>query len=371
MELNFWSILLIAFLSQTMFLIFCLLAKPSANKQANTILIALLFVAFCIQVSNFAEATYLYRKIFGITEWERGMGLLLGPLLYFYGLSILKPDFAFKKSHLLHVLPYLTAVVIVFLQDRAVIDKIVVLAIDSVMAGTMKMTGLSSLWFFAYFLHMTVYLILIRLSMRNPNEAAKYRVPLTDRIQWLNNISFLFGLVVLMYFGIIIYVVITGYYTAKGNFVYSMLLGGMIYTIAFKTLSASEKIKPDFEKKYKSIHITQVSEEEILKKIVRYFENEKLFLNPDFRMNTLAMTLKITPQVLSSIINRNYEISFSELVNNYRIEEIKKRLVDPEYKHFSIFGIALDVGFTSKSAFNIAFKKSLGTTPSNFLKSLN
>jgi AraC-like DNA-binding protein len=46
-----------------------------------------------------------------------------------------------------------------------------------------------------------------------------------------------------------------------------------------------------------------------------------------------------------------------DFINTYRVEEAKKRLIDPAKKHYSILAIAEEVGFNSKSAFNLVFKK--------------
>jgi AraC-like DNA-binding protein len=69
---------------------------------------------------------------------------------------------------------------------------------------------------------------------------------------------------------------------------------------------------------------------------------------------------------LSQTINEQLRQSFSEFLNSYRIEEAKRRLRDPAFKHLSILGIAEDVGFNSKSSFNAVFKKHTNLTPSEF-----
>ena len=63
--------------------------------------------------------------------------------------------------------------------------------------------------------------------------------------------------------------------------------------------------------------------------------------------------------------------SFNDLVHYYRINAFKERVVDLEYSKFSIIGLAYDIGYNSKSAFNTAFKKQTGLTPSQYLKSRN
>jgi AraC-like DNA-binding protein len=60
--------------------------------------------------------------------------------------------------------------------------------------------------------------------------------------------------------------------------------------------------------------------------------------------------------------------SFFDFVNEYRVQEAKKLLSSPQYGHYSVYGIALDAGFNSKSAFYAAFGKYAGMSPSEFRK---
>ncbi|MBL8172151.1 MAG: AraC family transcriptional regulator, partial [Acidobacteria bacterium] len=63
--------------------------------------------------------------------------------------------------------------------------------------------------------------------------------------------------------------------------------------------------------------------------------------------------------------------SFTDLINAYRVEDAKRRLLDPTWKHYSILAIAEEAGFSSKSTFNAVFKKHTGQTPSEFRASSN
>jgi len=370
MYLNIWSYLLVAFLSQSLLLIIFISVKPASNRNAKVILAALLAVILLIQFSNLCEAGYVYRKVHGITNLFRGLGLLLGPLLYGYTLSILHPGFKLKKIYLLHSLPYFIAVITIYLQNRNLDSRIIVLTIDAVMNGTIKMTLASSLWFIGYFVQFAIYFILIFRAIlkciRNPAEL--YMFPMKDRVKWLKKMLAVFSLIVLMYLGITIYVLISGYYSVKGNFIYSTLLGTLIYIIAWQAYRDASLLNPHFDKRYRSITLENGSEIELMKKLTYFFDQEKVFLNPDVRIASLAKQMNTTPHILSKIINDRLGKGFTELVNEYRIEEAKKRLADPAFNRYSIMGIAMDVGFTSKSSFNKSFKRLNGQTPSQYLK---
>jgi AraC-like DNA-binding protein len=72
--------------------------------------------------------------------------------------------------------------------------------------------------------------------------------------------------------------------------------------------------------------------------------------------------------LVSKLIHERFGKSFTDLVNEYRVREFVIRAGSGDYSAHSILGIAFDVGFSSKSAFNNAFKKITGKTPSEFRK---
>jgi len=72
---------------------------------------------------------------------------------------------------------------------------------------------------------------------------------------------------------------------------------------------------------------------------------------------------------LSRVINEHFGRNFFDFINGYRVAEVKRKILDPAYAHFSLLGIAFESGFNSKSAFNRVFKKITGQTPSQFKES--
>ena len=96
-------------------------------------------------------------------------------------------------------------------------------------------------------------------------------------------------------------------------------------------------------------------------------QQEHPYLDPDISLNELSKRVGILPTHLSQLINDNYNQNFFDFINGFRIKAAIKRLIDPEEKQ-TILAILLDVGFNSKTAFNRAFKKKTGTTPSHYRK---
>ena len=95
---------------------------------------------------------------------------------------------------------------------------------------------------------------------------------------------------------------------------------------------------------------------------------KKPYLNPDLNLPELAGELNIPSHYLSQVINKNIGQNFFDFINRYRIEEVKSKIMDPNYHKYSVLGIAFEAGFNSKSAFNRVFKNSTGQTPTQFKK---
>jgi len=67
------------------------------------------------------------------------------------------------------------------------------------------------------------------------------------------------------------------------------------------------------------------------------------------------------------VINSYFEKSFRNLINDYRIEDVKKKLLDPNNKA-SVLSLALESGFNSEASFYRVFKNSTGLNPKAFIE---
>jgi AraC-like DNA-binding protein len=97
-------------------------------------------------------------------------------------------------------------------------------------------------------------------------------------------------------------------------------------------------------------------------------QKDKVYLDPDLTLVELAKRLKLHPNTLSQVINTLEQKNFYDYINHQRIEEFKKRVLEPENQKYNLLGLAFQSGFNSKSAFNRNFKKTTGLVPSEYLK---
>jgi AraC-like DNA-binding protein len=123
------------------------------------------------------------------------------------------------------------------------------------------------------------------------------------------------------------------------------------------------------EKKYEKSGLKQEEAEQYYKMIIDYMNSEKPYINPDLTLNQLSEKLGIPRHHITQVINEKFNKNFFMFINEYRINEVKKRMLSEESNEYSILRIAFESGFNSKSAFNNTFKRTTGITPSEFRKS--
>ncbi|TGM91873.1 AraC family transcriptional regulator [Leptospira levettii] len=93
---------------------------------------------------------------------------------------------------------------------------------------------------------------------------------------------------------------------------------------------------------------------------------EKVFCDEDLSLSKLAELVGVKSGQLSEYFHKRYGFGFYNYINQYRIEEAKRYLLEP--KERTILSIADAVGFNSKSTFNRVFLEKVGVTPTDFRK---
>lgn len=104
--------------------------------------------------------------------------------------------------------------------------------------------------------------------------------------------------------------------------------------------------------------------EEVVKEVSALMTSEKLYLDPELKVATLADRLSTKPYLLSKSLNTIQNVTFTDFINQLRIEEVERSLRSGEKDHLSLLGIALDAGFNSKTSFQRATQKFRGLSPS-------
>ena len=162
-----------------------------------------------------------------------------------------------------------------------------------------------------------------------------------------------------------------------GNFNFYLKIETLIYSIFFFIFAFSimhfpvfaysgnfEDLSTSTIEKYAKSSLSDSSG--LFERIKAILNDEKIYLDFDLKLNTVAEKLDHSIHHISQAINQNAKMSFPDFISSFRIEEAKKKLMEP--KPATIFAISLDVGFNSKAAFYTAFKKHTQMTPTEFKK---
>ncbi|MBV8939741.1 MAG: helix-turn-helix transcriptional regulator [Alphaproteobacteria bacterium] len=101
----------------------------------------------------------------------------------------------------------------------------------------------------------------------------------------------------------------------------------------------------------------------VVERIRNLLEHDRLYREMGLTRAALAQKLGISEQKASRIVNAYFRKNFSELINSFRVDEAKHRLVGEDT---AITVIAFEVGFNSIGSFNRVFKELAGVSPSEF-----
>lgn len=122
------------------------------------------------------------------------------------------------------------------------------------------------------------------------------------------------------------------------------------------------------KEKYVKAKLDRGVMEEYRDQLTQYMNSEKPFKDPLITLPVLAKKLGIQPHHLSMVINTCLNQNFYAFINTYRINYACVLLKTPKTGEENILEIAYSAGFNSKSAFNTAFRRITGKTPSEYRK---
>ena len=115
------------------------------------------------------------------------------------------------------------------------------------------------------------------------------------------------------------------------------------------------------------IGISKIIINDILKNL-KLFEENQSFIASNITVSILAKEFKTNSKYLSKVINIYKEKSFSNYINDLRIDFVIEKLkTDEVFRRYTIKAIAMEVGFNTAEAFSKSFFKSTGIYPSFFL----
>lgn len=90
---------------------------------------------------------------------------------------------------------------------------------------------------------------------------------------------------------------------------------------------------------------------------------QDLYKDSDLSLRRLSDVVRISENRISETFSQHLRTNFYDFVNSFRIEEAKRLLAGSDT---TILAITYETGFNSRSTFNAAFKRIVGSTPSAY-----
>ena len=105
-----------------------------------------------------------------------------------------------------------------------------------------------------------------------------------------------------------------------------------------------------------------------IEKVKYAFENDKIYLKQGITITQFAKDYSIPAYLVTESVKQLYGKRFPEAINYFRIENIKKVLMENDKELPKIEVLAYEVGFNTPSTFYAAFKKETNMSPKEFQK---
>jgi len=318
------------------------------------------------------EIIFSYPHLLGLTYT---LPIILGPIIFYYTLILThrkKPDF--KPFSLIHLVPFVL-ITIYFLFDYYFLS-----AEEKLIYYYRESQGKTSIavYITEFLLNFSLpfYSILSILHLRKHMDNIKDKFSFTEDInlKWLKIILYLFTIIsaVMLTTNLLSDVIPVMPFLLGDNLIFGSLTIAIFFIGYFgikqKVIYPETSIQAFGRKQYQKSGLNALAMEENLNRLLEIMEEKKLYCNGNLSLKNLADKMDLTENNLSQLINESLKKNFYDFVNEYRVEDVKKRMLDQSYDHLSLLGIAFDCGFNSKSAFNSVFKKQTGMSPSQFKK---
>ncbi len=381
-HLSIISIFIFIGVIQGFILSFFFIIKPSSNIKANRYQgFLLLTLTLCI-FEQLLNMTGYITRVLVITNYSEPLNLAIGPLLFLYVKTSLDQSDS-KRDWMHFILPslYLCYLMFDLVQPNEVKYNSYIYsfhpdwpALDVKMKFSNDPLGLKNyLNTVTGILMITYTLLAIRLLLIKVHKAGDSILSTKDEvILSLRNM--------ILHISVVIFLFIVVKLTFKGDlgdyYIDSYVaLICMITTYRVMNESAYFEGSTSFMDisitKYSKSSLNEEGKLRILDNIILEIETRNYYKDNLASLSDLAKKIGESPHHVSQVINEKLNESFFELLASYRVEEAKRILSDEKKNRITVEEISEMVGYNSKTAFNNAFKKLTGKTPSEFRKFSN
>ena len=339
--------------------------KTRANTFLSILLAAMTFSIFHLRYAGDVISHFSFRVFsFGDPTF-----LIIAPLLWFYILELTGERVPLNGKTIAHFLPFFLMVACSLSFNSFLIDSSFVKALN----GHPRLPF--TIFWIILVIQFSTYQFQIHRKWQRYQVAIKQEVSNTEdvSISWVRffmtvflivNATFLFSLFAVIHLDIMNWV-----WKSIG-----IILSLSIFALGYKGILQREIFDASVDGEVPLPEIQVAKEQKVdhtlITKLKQFMETNKPYLDPDLSLSLLSKGIGLSRNQLSQLINDGIGENFYDFVNKYRVDEVKRLMVDPQKQNYNLLGIALEAGFKSKSTFNLIFKRFTGLTPTAYKKNI-
>ena len=280
---------------------------------------------------------------------------LWGPTFYFYIRSRLYKKFVPSPKLIIHGIPAILAVfyIMYLLLKTDFFDK--------------QRYGFGFLFYYSYKVQLFVYNVYTLFIIYRYRHDIKFQTSASEKrkLNWLFIITY--GITLSSLTGFTLNSL--SHYKSM-NWEYSIFLI-FLNIFFFKAIIQPDQFLGIDEQKLLPLKLDKDKSIGYFRRIEEIINSNKLFLDPDLSLHSVAQAVKLSDRVVSQTIKQSVGLSLTDYINIKRIGYAKELLRTTTKSEKNVLEILYEAGFNSKSVFNTQFKKHTGQSPTHFRISNN
>jgi AraC-like DNA-binding protein len=342
-----------------------LINNKRVRKSRGNIFLSILLIAFSFSILHIVYAGRVLNH-FALTAFNAGdpTFFLIAPLLWFYVKELTGSRVHFTWKLMAHFIPFLMLICISLLLKSERGD------FSSSLSQHPHMVTL--IFWLVVLLQFSLYQFLIRRRWSSYQKIMEQEVSNTEDINigWVQFFMTIF-LIINVMFMFSLFAVIHMNNLAWLNRNIALIFSASVFALGYKGILQREIFfTEDTSDKILNSPTEAKADQNDIDRLLIYMESSKPYLDAELTLSSLATQMRFSRSQLSQLINGGVGENFYNFVNKYRVEQVKKFMIDPTMQHYSMLGLALEAGFKSKSTFNLIFKRFTGLTPTEYRKNL-
>ena len=350
--------LLIAFGALQAIFMCIIFLKPGTQSIFKNLFATLLIIEAITLLERLLVESGLINSVPHLLGISYPISFIKPPLMFFMTLSLTQRNFNLRSRSLVHLTPFILILAMnipVYLLSGE--EKLQ--WVKQFMEKVPSYKRFDFYFTLSFFLYIGIYILL---SIRKLFAFRRF-IRNNILVNWYWKLLIIYIVFLFIHFIYFLLQPITQLNLAYFNQVSMLIMAFMVQTVAYVLIAKSSETNrvdiPDdqnFQKLESDWH-----------KVLHKIEKDKLYLDDELTLKKFSDSISLPEKYVSQIINGKLNCSFKRLINQYRVEEAKRIMINSKEAKLKLFDVGNRSGFNNKVSFYRVFKEFENMSPSDFI----